>query len=82
MVDENVHSFASVHRPTSVHVDSATPTLRERVDTQVRLCQGVHNRDTLRLELMREPIENGGTTRFNRLFEGVTDGVKIIQQME
>jgi hypothetical protein len=31
---------------------------------------------------MREPIENGGTTRFNRLFEGVTDGVKIIQQME
>jgi hypothetical protein len=31
---------------------------------------------------MREPIENSCPTGFNRLLEGVTDGVKIIQQIE
>ena len=31
---------------------------------------------------MREPIENGCSAGVDRLLEGVTDGVKIIQQME
>jgi hypothetical protein len=31
---------------------------------------------------MREPIENGGAARFNRLLEGGAYAVEIIQQME
>jgi hypothetical protein len=82
MVDKDLHALPSIHGPAGVDIDCTTSVLRECVNAYVAFCQGVHNCDTLRLELMGEPIENGGAARFNRLLEGGTYAVKIIQQME
>jgi hypothetical protein len=52
------------------------------MDGEMRLCQCVYNGNTLRLELMREPIENGRTTGFDRFFKSGSNPIEIIQQIE
>jgi hypothetical protein len=52
------------------------------MDGEMRFSQCVYNGNALRLELMREPIENGSSARFDRLFKCGSNPIEIIQQIE
>ena len=46
------------------------------------LSKRIHNRNTLRVKLVRETIENCGSAYRNGFLERRADCIKIIQQME
>ena len=52
------------------------------MNADVTLGQSIHNSDTLRVELMREAIENGCATDLDGLLKCLLDPCEIIQQME
>ena len=65
MLDEHLHSLYGVHVAAGVNVYGTRSFFRERVNANMRLSKRVHNRDTLRVKLMREPIEHCGSAHFD-----------------
>ena len=82
MIDQHLHPFHRVHVPASVNIYCAGSRLRKGVNTEVRLRQGIHNRDTLRMKLVGESVEDRGSAHFDGTFERGFDSCKIIQQIE
>jgi hypothetical protein len=82
VLDKHLHTFDGIHVSTGIHIYRTGPFLRERVNANVRLSKRVHNRNTLRMKLMRESVEHSGSAHFDGTFECRFDACEIIQKME
>jgi hypothetical protein len=82
MFNEHIHPLAGIHITTSVNIYRTASGFRKGMDGEMRFSQCVYNGNTLRVELMREPIKNGCTAGFDRFFECGSNPIEIIQQME
>ncbi len=69
MLDEHLHSLDGVHVTAGVNIYGTRPLFRERMDADVGLSKRIHNRNTLRMKLVREPVEHSGTAHFDGTFE-------------
>ncbi len=69
MLDEHLHSLDGVHVAAGVNIYGARPLFRERMDANVGLSKRIHNRNTLRVKLVRESVENRGSAHFDGTLE-------------
>ncbi len=82
MFDEHLHPFDGIHVAAGVNIYGTRSLFRERMDANVGFSKRIHNRDTLRMKLVRESVENRGSANFDGTFECRFDSWKIIQKME